>query len=704
MNLKWILRLGISIGVSFAVLGLMIHLFAGGLSPENRPSIIGVLEKTTHWMLLVYGGFYLIQLVLRAWRYRILIAASGEQNIPSFFHMSVVTGVRNMLVDMLPARVGELSYVAMLNRGYRVGADACLSSLTIAIAFDFVALLFVVLGLFAVQLFSGGVESWMFGALISATVITIIAIIGLFVIAPWFVKVFMQLDSPRIKESKILNFIIKLANKFAIAIQATRNSNSLWSVLLLSIGIRVLKYAGFFLLFKAVVVPSFQQLAGLPMPQVVSALIGGELAASLPVPAFMSFGVYEAGGTAVLTAFGIDKVQSLVAMLAVHIWSQLFDYIFGGICLLLFVILFKSSVGKEQVKSKKSQLIKLGLVGIVFLFGSALLAKEYRTSKKMGSVTPPPIGEDVSAKFADRLAATQQELREVNGFAVWSSNRFGDHDIIKMELPSRTVTRLTTSSYTDFYPRISPDGKRVVFARSQAPFVSQRNWVAWDVYVVDIKSGKEELISKNANFPSWVDNNSVSFAHKGSQLIVKSLGLLGKETVVYDSGITNKVVAGAHIATPEYNPKTKQIAFTGKQSHLGMQTGFWGTAIQQTDNTHTGLYDGCQVFFSSDNSYIYQVVNDNGKYDEQGNQFVKIDPVTYERTVLFDFNDDYSHIYFPKDSNDGRYMIFGGSTGGHNHDEADYEIFLWDMQTQKEYATRLSFHSGNDNWPDVYIR
>jgi len=56
MNLKWVLRLGISIGVSFAVLGLMIHLFSGGLSPENRPSIFGVLEKTTHWLLLVYGA------------------------------------------------------------------------------------------------------------------------------------------------------------------------------------------------------------------------------------------------------------------------------------------------------------------------------------------------------------------------------------------------------------------------------------------------------------------------------------------------------------------------------------------------------------------------------------------------------------------------------------------------------------------------
>lgn len=706
MNMKLFLRLGLSAGVSFAILGLMIHLTSGGLSPENRPSILGVLEKTTHWMLIIYGVLYLVQLMLRAMRYRILIAAAGETNIPSFFHMSLVTGVRNMLVDMLPARVGELSYVAMLNRGYKVGADACLSSLTIAIAFDFVALLFVVIGLCAVQLIGGGVEGWMLSALLSAIVITTIAVGGLFFIAPWFVKSFMQTKNQRILDSKVFNFIFKLANKFSIAIQETRRSGRLVSVLFLSIAIRVIKYAGFFLLFKAVVVPSFQQLADLPMPQVVSALIGGELAASLPVPAFMSFGVYEAGGTAVLTAFGVDKIQSLVAMLSVHIWSQLFDYIFGGICLLLFVFLFKSvrlDSGEGQMMNKMNQWVKAGLVGVVVLFGTGLLAKEYRASKKMGATKAPPVGEDVTPQFVERLNKTKDELQGVKGFAVWSSNRFGNHDIIKMELPSREVTRLTDNPHTEFYSRISPDGKRVVFARSQQPWVSQRNWLAWDVYVLDIKSGKEKLVSKNAVFPNWVDNDSVSYLHEGVLVVVKDLGLFGKEKVVYESGKTNQVAAGAIVATPEYNPKTGQVVFTGKQAQMGMKKGFWGTGIQQTDNTHIGLHDGCQIFFSSDNSYLYQVVNGSGKYDSKGNQFVKIDTETYETSVLFDFNDDYSHIYFPKDSNDGRYMIFGGSSGGHEHDTADYEIFLWDMQTQKEYATRLSFHSGNDNWPDVYI-
>jgi uncharacterized membrane protein YbhN (UPF0104 family) len=685
----------------------MFHLFAGGISPENHPSIIRVLKSTTYSLLIIYGLLYLVQLALRAWRYQILIAAAGETNVPSFFHMSVVTGVRNMFVDMLPARIGELSYVAMLNKGYRVSADVCLSSLTIAVAFDFIALLVVVLGLFVKQLMIGGVAGWMLSALLSAVVITVIALVGLFVLAPWVVSELMRASDVRVKYSKLLNSIFKLANKFSAALEQTRRSGRLLSVLSLSIAIRVLKYAGFYLLFKAVVVPSFQQLADLPMPQVVSALIGGELAASLPVPAFMSFGVYEAGGTAVLTAFGIEKVQSLIAMLSVHIWSQLFDYIFGGICLLLFVLLFKSrssSVGEgNQIMNKMSNWVKIGLVGVIFLFGSGLLAKEYRASKKMGAVTAPPVGENVISQFGDRSSKTAQELQGINGFAVWSSNRFGNHDIIKMDLPSREVTRLTDNPHTEFYSRISPDGKRVVFARSQEPWVSQRNWVAWDVFILDLDSGKEKLISKDATFPSWVDNDSVSYLYKGSQVVVKSLGLFGSAKIVYESGKTNKVSNGALISTPEYNPKTGQVAFTGKQSELGMRKGFWGTAIQHADSNHDGLYNGCQVSFSSDNSYMYQVAF-GGDHDAKGNRFMKIDLDTLQTRELFDFKDDYSHIYFPKDSNDGRYMIFGGSAGGHEHDTADYEIFLWDMSKSAEYATRLSFHSGNDNWPDVYIR
>jgi hypothetical protein len=54
-------------------------------------------------------------------------------------------------------------------------------------------------------------------------------------------------------------------------------------------------------------------------------------------------------------------------------------------------------------------------------------------------------------------------------------------------------------------------------------------------------------------------------------------------------------------------------------------------------------------------------------------------------------------------SSDGRYLVLGASAGGHEHDVADYEIFLWSVESPIDTAVRLTFHSGNDNWPDVFV-
>jgi len=49
-------------------------------------------------------------------------------------------------------------------------------------------------------------------------------------------------------------------------------------------------------------------------------------------------------------------------------------------------------------------------------------------------------------------------------------------------------------------------------------------------------------------------------------------------------------------------------------------------------------------------------------------------------------------------------MVLGASAEGHEHDRADYEIFLWRVDTPPETAVRLTFHTGNDNWPDLFLR
>ncbi len=73
-----------------------------------------------------------------------------------------------------------------------------------------------------------------------------------------------------------------------------------------------------------------------------------------------------------------------------------------------------------------------------------------------------------------------------------------------------------------------------------------------------------------------------------------------------------------------------------------------------------------------------------------------------EPFVLLDAPEPWSHEYFPRFSADGRWLVYGASTGGHEQDVEDYEIFLWDTSDTNAPPVRLTFHTGNDCWPDIW--
>ena len=108
---------------------------------------------------------------------------------------------------------------------------------------------------------------------------------------------------------------------------------------------------------------------------------------------------------------------------------------------------------------------------------------------------------------------------------------------------------------------------------------------------------------------------------------------------------------------------------------------------------------GCQINWSPDSSYLFYV--DHG--GRMKNAFYKVNPNTLQRTLWFDAPGEYSHEYFPKVANTGAFLVYGASRGGHEHDRADYEIFLWQIGSPAASAIRLSYYTGNDCWPDIYL-
>ena len=141
--IKQLLRVGVSIGVSFAIVALLLQMVNAGIDDAERPSVWTALQNTSTTYILIFVVLFLFALLFRAIRYRMLLQLSGETDVPTLRQMCLITGIRNMVVDMLPARLGELGYVALLNRGYGVKLEHCVSSLTVSLAFDFVGLLMV---------------------------------------------------------------------------------------------------------------------------------------------------------------------------------------------------------------------------------------------------------------------------------------------------------------------------------------------------------------------------------------------------------------------------------------------------------------------------------------------------------------------------------------------------------------------------------
>ena len=327
-------------------------------------------------------------------------------------------------------------------------------------------------------------------------------------------------------------------------------------------------------------------------------------------------------------------------------------------------------------------------LGIVIAVAGLFLTYEIWAVKKRGAFRSLDRGEAV----LPAAAVVDTDQQSLDGFIVWSSNRSGNHDIYLKRLPDRAVRQLTNHQHTEYYPRISPNGRQIVFARSHQPLVSQGNIYPWDVYLLDLKSGKERLLAKNGNLPTWsIDGKRVFFQRHGNSVVELNLKN-NRERILYQSGQNIKVPPKTALETPSISAKGDRLAVTFRNTMRATGVVGAGGRVRKTGN-------GCQLNWGPGDRYLYKI--DHG--GKMKNALYKIDAKTLAATKWFDAPGDYSHEYFPRVSNTADVLVYGASSGGHEHDTADYEIFLWVIGEPANQAKRITFHPGNDCWPDVYL-
>jgi hypothetical protein len=312
---------------------------------------------------------------------------------------------------------------------------------------------------------------------------------------------------------------------------------------------------------------------------------------------------------------------------------------------------------------------------------------------------PPKGSED--AVDDEEAAAMRAIGKKVPGTIVWSSSRLGNHDLFTMKTDGSNVKAITHGDEVDWFPRFSPDGSKVLFCRSKKGWVSERDAndsEKWDVYQVNPDGSDVEKLIESASWASWIGEGEVIFV-RGTKIFRKKLAE-GKEQEIMDSAGV-KDLDGALLQQPELSPDGKYIAITLRG---GMrETGVWN--IDKKTWTKTGL--GCQINWTPDGKDAYWV-NPTGN---GGSEVFRM-PLTdgkpgKERSddelKFMDMPGRRSHEYFPKLSADGKWMVWGITQRGHDHDTADYEIYLWEVGTPKDSAVRLTHHSANDRWPDLFI-
>jgi hypothetical protein len=170
----------------------------------------------------------------------------------------------------------------------------------------------------------------------------------------------------------------------------------------------------------------------------------------------------------------------------------------------------------------------------------------------------------------------------------------------------------------------------------------------------------------------------------------------GRETLLLDTATTAGIIGG--IQTPELSPDGRRLALTVRSAT------FDGVAVVDLGTravTRIQEEQACQLTWTPAGGLLWMQSSGNG-----GTRVMGLAPGAAPRAagVVMDLPGRYSHEYFPRVSSDGRWLAWGAAAEGHEHDRADYEIFVWALGTPPASAVRLTHHPANDQWPDIFVR
>ncbi len=319
-----------------------------------------------------------------------------------------------------------------------------------------------------------------------------------------------------------------------------------------------------------------------------------------------------------------------------------------------------------------------------------------------------PLGTTVE-KSKDEQKALDSLKGKIEGKIVWSTSRVhSKHDLWIMNADGTDQKPLTVSpDNVDWFPRFSPDGSKVLFVRSKIGWVSESDadiFDKWDIWVIGAGGGGEKKLAENADWGTWrPSGDSILFA-RGPKVFVKCVAT-GNEKEIFDA--EKQFKKKTYAQQPGLSPDGKLLALTLRGAMR--ETGIWN--FEKKEWYSTG--GGCEMDWFPSGRKLYRMNEGQGNggtevlqidIDNDGKPLRKISGISVPKELKFmDLPGRRSHEYFPKVDPTGQWLVWCVTQYGHDHDIADYEVYLWKLGADQKSAVRLTFYTSNDRWPDLFL-
>jgi hypothetical protein len=322
--------------LSFIISVILIYILLSQIETED---LVQTFRGIYYPTLFVFVVIALAGTMLRAWRYKYLLQPQpiGWGNI------FLVTLIRNLFVDLLPARIGSLSYIYILNKRLNFSFELAASSFVVAIVFDFLTLSpFLVLAIFAVGLGSTTVSN--VTLLIMSLIFFLLIFIILWKIVPFFnflsIIYRLALRALRLERKKWAQISIEKISLTVDSLSQIKEKKIYWPVFFLSLSIRLAKYASlYFLLFSFLRSHGFL-LKELSFWKTILGTTGAELSSALPIKGIAGFGTWESAWAITFKLMGFEQRLAILSGIGVHLLTNLFEYSLGIISILILALPF----------------------------------------------------------------------------------------------------------------------------------------------------------------------------------------------------------------------------------------------------------------------------------------------------------------------------------------------------------------------------